>query len=85
MLRPAVQNLLLPPVVFLVVRHFLGNGDALLVAAFAYAVAEARRRWRSFEACAPSLRGRTGPWGSWRSATRARFGNSAALDVRRPS
>jgi hypothetical protein len=48
MLRPAVQNLLLPPVVFLVVRHFLGNGDALLVAAFAYAVAEARRRWRSF-------------------------------------
>jgi hypothetical protein len=84
MLRLAVQQLLLPAVVFLVSRRFLGNGDALLVAVVAHAVAEARRRWRSFEACAPSLTKGMGPWPSW-PATPARVGSGRAWQVRRPS
>ena len=74
MLRQAVQRMLLPVVVFLVARQLLGNGDALLVAALAHALAEARRRWQSFEAYAPSLRRRTGPWASW-NASSARLEN----------
>ncbi len=71
MLRQAVQRVLLPIVVFLVARRFLGNGDAFLVAALAHALAEARRRWRSFEASVPSPPGRPGR--SW-TATPVSFG-----------
>jgi hypothetical protein len=49
MLRRAVLSLLAPAAVFFVARWFLGNGDALLVAALVYAQAEARRRCRSFQ------------------------------------
>jgi len=79
-LRRAVQLLLLPAVLFLAARPFLGNGDALLVAALAYAIAEARRRWRCFEACAPALRGRQ----AWR-ATPARMVRRPGLEFREPS
>lgn len=50
MLRLGALRLLLPLVVFFAARVFLSNGDALLVAALAYACAEARRRCRSFDA-----------------------------------
>jgi hypothetical protein len=84
MLRLAVQPLLLPAVIFLLGRRFLGNGDALLVAALVHAVAEARRRWRCFQASAPSLTEGTGAWPSWPAAS-ARVGNGQAFQARRPS
>jgi hypothetical protein len=48
--------------VFFVARVFLGNGDALLVAALAYGCAEARRRCRSFDARTSVLSTQHTPW-----------------------
>jgi len=81
MLLQAVQSLLLPAAVFLGSRHFLGNGDALLASAVAFALVEARRRWRSFEASTPLLKRRMTPWCTW--APEKRRGD--ALKLHRPS
>jgi hypothetical protein len=48
-------RLAVPVAAFFLARLFLSNGDALLVAAVAYALLEARRRSRCFEASAPTL------------------------------
>ena len=64
MLRRAVLRLLAPAAVFFVVRWFLGNGDALLVAALAYALAEARRRCRSFQVSAQVVSSQSREWPS---------------------
>jgi hypothetical protein len=82
MLRQAVQSLVLPAAVFLGARYFVGNGDALLASAVAFALLEARRRWKSFEACAPLLRRRTGRWPAW---TRSGRLAGEALELHRPS
>jgi hypothetical protein len=62
MLRRAISHGLIPAVVFFVARAFLDNGDALLVAAVALALVEARRRWRSFQASAPTLSKSASGW-----------------------
>jgi hypothetical protein len=69
MLRRAVLPLLAPAAVFFVARWFLGNGDALVVAALVYAVADARRRCRSFVVSAPAV---SAPRREWPSSSAAR-------------
>jgi hypothetical protein len=62
MLRRAISHVLAPAAVFFVARAFLDNGDALLVAAVALALVDARRRWRSFQATAPMLSKSPSTW-----------------------
>jgi hypothetical protein len=59
MLRRALVHLLAAAAAFFVARWFLGNGDALLVAALVYGLAEARRRCRA--APAVTEKGRSWP------------------------
>jgi hypothetical protein len=49
----AVVRLLAPVAAFFFARWFLGNGDALLVAALAYGLVEARHRCRAAPAVTP--------------------------------
>ena len=71
MLRRALSHVVLPGAVFFGARHFLGNGDALLVAAVVLALVEARRRWRIFQASAAVLSNSRRAWRS-AGAVRAR-------------
>ena len=67
MLRRALVHLLAAAAAFFVARWFLGNGNALLVAAAVYGLAEARHRCRA----APVVKEKGRQWPST-SALRAK-------------
>jgi hypothetical protein len=67
MVRRASVRLLAPVAVFFVARTWLGNGDALLIAALVYGLVEARHRCSA----APAVKPKDRKWPS-ASAMRAK-------------